>query len=196
MPSDHRCARPSQPDAAVVTEAAPRLTVVQGSSANTTSAVALRTSQAATARLRALPPATEAQRATARVSGPSSERSACGCARARSSLQLRAGTTRFWLPDPAGFAQIAIDFDDQRGTFLLLCFRYDGQGALKTANALPNRYRLRELEATLMDLNVALPATLRRYFIAVLVDDVAELTVLEPQVHSLLCCRSQASAVA
>lgn len=82
---------------------------------------------------------------------------------------------------------MAIEFDAAQALFSLYCFRSHGAHRPALVNAMPNRYRLRELEATLVELNIELPESLRRYFLAVVGEDEQERALREREVRPLLC---------
>lgn len=92
---------------------------------------------------------------------------------------------RFWLPTAQPLSLVAIDFEPHAGLFSLLCLRRAREGfALMVAR--PNHFRLRELEAILVELEIALPETLRRYFVAALAGDDVSLAELAPRAAE--CC--------
>ena len=118
----------------------------------------------------------------------------CPCANAVAPLQnaLQHARLRFWLPRTRRFAHVGVDFDPAQATFALWCLRRRENRKLELVNAVPNRFRLRELEATLVELNVELPEPLRRYFVAALGDDAAQVASLEPSVASWRCgCKGE-----
>jgi hypothetical protein len=98
---------------------------------------------------------------------------------------------RVWLPQPGRFAHVAIDLDLESGLFSLLCFRRDERNRLVLATAPTSRHRLRELEATLVELGLTLPWPLQRYFVACVCNDVPEQQRLSASVRTMLCCRSR-----
>jgi hypothetical protein len=108
--------------------------------------------------------------------------------------QRKAPQLRFWLAPSARFAHAAIDLDLEQGLFSLLCFREPAPGQLELVTSPSARYRLRELEATLIELELELPTTLRLFFVAFLGDDALSLARLTPRVRSLICCESIASS--
>ena len=101
---------------------------------------------------------------------------------------------RFWLKAPARFAHAAIELELEQGLFSLLCFRAGRHSELELVTAPAARYRLRELEATLVELELELPTALRLFFVAFLGDDAPALARLTPRVRSLACCDSIGSS--
>src|SRR5688500_14185963 len=71
------------------------------------------------------------------------------CSRPVAPLQnaLQYGPLRFWLPRTRRFAHVGVDFDPAQATFALGCLRRNESRRLELVNAVPNRFRLRELEA-------------------------------------------------
>ncbi|MDB4976815.1 MAG: hypothetical protein JWN48_5156 [Myxococcaceae bacterium] len=79
---------------------------------------------------------------------------------------LQTPPLRTWLPNPDRFAHVAIDFDPPSGLFSLLCFRRNQDNAPVLVTTAAARYRLRELEATLVELGLRLPAKLQQQLVA------------------------------
>jgi hypothetical protein len=115
----------------------------------------------------------------------------------RTSRIQRPERLRFRLPQCGTFDQVSIELEPRAGLFSLSCLRRNGKRG--TASAVPrlNRFRLRELEATLVELSLTLPAALRSYFIAVLMGDSQEQLALSPQVSPFVLEReSQTDPIA
>jgi hypothetical protein len=102
--------------------------------------------------------------------------------------------TRFWLPDAGPFARVAIDYDPSSYLFALRCYRRDSRHALVPATAALNRFRLRELENTLVELRLTLPPVLQRYLVAKLSDDERTLEACVPHVRAMMCCDDACAA--
>jgi len=100
--------------------------------------------------------------------------------------------SRFWLPDAGAFARVAIDLDPNSYLFALRCYRRDAQHALVLATTALNRFRLRELEDTMVELQLALPAVLQRYLVATLSDDAGTVEAFLPHVRPMMCCHADA----
>jgi hypothetical protein len=96
--------------------------------------------------------------------------------------------SRFWLPDAGPFACVSFDLDRHSDLFSLRCYRRDADRPLVLATSALNRFRLRELEATLVELNLVLPPVLQRYLVATLSDDARTADAFLPRVRSLMCC--------
>jgi len=102
-----------------------------------------------------------------------------------------AHVSRFWLPDAGPFACVSFDLDRHSYLFSLRCYRRGADNPLVLATSTLNRFRLRELEDTLVELHLVLPPVLQRYLVATLSDDAGTAEALLPRVRALMCCHER-----
>ena len=101
------------------------------------------------------------------------------------SARPTARTWRFELPDAGRFARVWVDLAPRAGLFELRCFRRIKDRIVLATSAV-NRYRLRDLEAVLVELGLRLPRPLFDFFLAFFDADTSAFRSLVPSVRPYL----------